>query len=110
MTTLPDLSGFIGSERVFRHALNRNILFTEGVNYLAKKVGAYWLIDEIALSRRTEGFQVWKLMVNGSQATLLVEDGDDRQIWRKKIAFTDFPEPGITLWCVNHTIMLPSEY
>jgi len=29
--------------------INRNILYTEGVQYVAENAGAHWLIDEIAL-------------------------------------------------------------
>jgi hypothetical protein len=46
------------------------VLYTEGVEYVVENVGAYWLLDEIALAQRhiipvkREDFQVWDLKVN----------------------------------------------
>ena len=76
----------------------------------------YWLLDKIALAQqyesavRAEAFQVWRLDVRGSAATLTCEDGNDCIVRTKAVPFTDFPGPGITLWCANNTILLPSEY
>ena len=58
-----DLAQFTGSENYYRHSLNRKFMHTDGVNYLAEKAGAFWLVDLIAshqLSRkvRAEPFQV----------------------------------------------------
>lgn len=116
VTKLADLHRFTGSEQWFRHPLNRKILFTEGAKYVADQAGAYWLLDEIALTQlaearvRNEAFQVWKLDVAGDRATLTCGDGNGRQVYTKEIEFTDFPAPGITLWFTGHTILLPGEY
>jgi hypothetical protein len=48
--------------------------------------------------------------VKDSAARLTCEGGNDRIVHIKAIPVTDFPEPGITLWCTNNTILLPSEY
>lgn len=59
-----DLRQFTGSEHWYRHALNRNVLYTDGAKYVADHE-AYWLLDEIALAQRYEkavaagAFQVW---------------------------------------------------
>ncbi|WP_409977684.1 DUF6876 family protein [Bradyrhizobium sp. SZCCHNS2005] len=59
--------------------------------------------DEIALAQRhecavrAEAFQVWRLEVERSAATLICEDGNDCVVHSKAIPLTDFPEPGITL-------------
>ena len=92
----------------------RKITYTEGVQYLAEKAGAYWLIDKVATLQlkkkiRAEEFQVWKLKVAGSKASLVCEDGNDNVVYREKIEFTDFPLDEITLWFENNVIMLPSE-
>jgi hypothetical protein len=112
---LKDLSHFTGSEHWYRHALNPAITFTDGAKYVADEAGAYWLLDEIALAQlipavRTQAFQVWKLAVANNSARLTCEDGNDNQVLAKNITFTDFPAPGITLWCVDRVILLPSEY
>jgi hypothetical protein len=115
--TQRDLEPFIGTENRYRHAINRLVLFTDGVKYLADRAGAYWLIDEIALiqpynrSVAAEAFQVWKLKVNEDRsANLICDDGNDRIVYVKRIAFTDFPLESVVLWFAKDTILLPSEY
>ena len=72
------LAQFTGSERFYRHALVRNVIFTEGVKYVADTAGAHWLIDEIALAQkyapklRHEDFQHWELVVSAESSAVLV--------------------------------------
>jgi hypothetical protein len=115
--TSEDLRQFTGSEHWYRHGLVRNVLFTDGAKYLADAGGAYWLLDEIALAQRYEkkvageAFQVWKLTVNPDHtATLTCGDGNNNVVYTKRIDFTDFPLPEISLWFTDNTILLPSEY
>jgi len=113
-----DLRQFTGSEHIYRHVLAPNVVYTDGVKYVAETAGAYWLIDEIAFSQmmkpiQKEEFQVWKLVKkdkNSCQAILSCEDGNDNQIYSKEIGWTDFPLDEISLWYTNNTILLPSEY
>ncbi len=111
------LAQFTGSERFFRHALVRDVIFTEGVKYVADTAGAYWLLDEIALAQRfepavrAEAFQVWDLTVGpGGSAKLTCGDGNGREVYAKRIAWTDFPAPGVRMYFCNGCIHLPSEY
>jgi hypothetical protein len=115
--TKADLAQFSGSETVFRHSLMRHIRYTEGVQFVAERAGAYWLVDDIAFGQATiaelkdEEFQVWKLTVRPDQtATLVCEDGNDRVIISKELTFTDFPLPEFALWFTDNTLLLPSEY
>lgn len=121
--TESDLRQFTGTEQWHRHGLMRNILFTDGVKFLAEKAGAFWLIDKIATLQleskiRAEDFQVWRLMVKGSSATLTCDDGDKIGVGGSKpilihseeIAFTDFPLDKIELWVEGDVILLPSEH
>ena len=115
--TTQELAQFTGSEQWYRHAVNREVLFTEGVKYVADRAGAYWLLDEIALIQShdkrvsAEAFQVWKLKVNADGSGQLVcEDDSGNVIYAKGTPSTDFPGEGITLWFVDNTILLPSEY
>jgi len=114
--TEADLMHFTGSEHWYRHALNRNVLFTDGAKYVADEGGAYWLLDTIALLQRAnqrvagEKFQVWKLAVRSDRtATLTCEDGNYNVVYTQQLEFTDFPTPEITLWFENNTIYLPNE-
>jgi hypothetical protein len=112
-----DLRQFTGTEAWYRHALNRKVLYTEGVQFVAEHGGAYWLIDEIALTQiaekkvSAEAFQVWILAVRPNHtATLVCEDGDGRFVYTKELEFTDFPLDEIKLYFTDNTILLPSEY
>ena len=112
-----DLLQFTGTESWYRHGLVRSVLFTDGAKYVADAGGAYWLIDEIALAQtfekkiKDEEFQLWRLTVKEDQTALLVcEDGNGRKLLTKRIPYTDFPLKEISLYCINNTILLPSEY
>ena len=115
--TQSDLNRFTGSEHWYRHSLNRKVLFTDGAKYVADQGGAYWLLDEIALSQRYDSkvsaveFQVWKLTVKPDRtATLVCEDGNCNVVVSRELEFTDFPLPEVTLWFADNTIYLPSEH
>jgi len=46
---LEEIDHFIGTLRWYRHALDRDILFTEGVQFLAERAGAYWLLGVMVM-------------------------------------------------------------
>jgi hypothetical protein len=100
----------------YRHAINRNVLYTDGAQHLAEHGGAYWLLDEIAIIQpynkavAAEEFQVWKLAVRPDRnATLTCDDGNGNIVFTKEIEYTDFPLDEITLYFANNVIHLPSE-
>lgn len=43
-------------------------------------------------------------------ALLTCTDGNERVVHYEEIGFTDLPLPRVRLYCVNCTIVLPSEY
>jgi hypothetical protein len=122
--TETDLRQFTGSERNIRHNMNRNLVFTEGVDYVRKNAGSYWLVDDIAIAMafdpklKGEEFVTWTLKVNESSARLTADDGNNHVLYSKKIEFTDFPLDEIKFYAVsaedfgtgNMMLMLPSEY
>jgi hypothetical protein len=115
--TRAELTQFTGTENWYRHALVRTVLYTDGVQYLAERAGAHWLIDEIALAQRyqpevaAEEFQLWRLTVHDDRRAILAcENGNGDVVLTKEIPFTDFPFDEIKLYSVSNTIMLPSEY
>ena len=114
--TKNDLRQFTGTEQWHRHGIARNVLYTNGAEYVAESGGAYWLIDEIAFAQpirpvAAEAFQVWKLKINPDRsATLTCEDGNSEIVFTKKIEFTDFPLDEIAFYFTGNVLMLPSEY
>ena len=114
---LIDLDQFCGTQIWYKHSLLKDILYTEGVHYVAERAGAYWLIDEIALAQKfepkvgAEKFQVWILYVeNDATAELICEDGNNITVFEKQIEYTDFPLPEIKFYYTDNVIMLPGEY
>ncbi len=82
---LTELHHFTGSEVWYRHPLYRKFLYTEGVQYVAKNAGAYWLIDKIyALQHKekinSEPFQFWQLRVKDNATATLTVEG-----WKQKL-------------------------
>ena len=111
-----DLDCFTGTENYYQQGFGSAMSYTDGVKYVAETGGAYWLIDEIALTNRfnenvrAQPFQVWTLTVGKGETTRLTcEDGNGNEVYAKRIGFTDFPLPEITFWCVDGVIVLPSE-
>lgn len=112
---LQDIGQFTGSENWYKHALVRSVTYTDGAKYVADEAGAHWLLDIIATNQMTpavkaEEFQVWKLVVADGKGMVVCQDGNDNDVFSQAIDFTDFPEPGITLWFTDGVILLPSEY
>jgi hypothetical protein len=93
---------------------------TDGVKTMAELCGAFWLVTAVASWQnkervRQEPFQVWKLVLSpqgdSCAAVLIGEDGNDNEIARQEIEYTDFPLPeGITLYFTDGILLLPSEY
>ena len=112
--TKAGLRRFIGTEHLYRHWFMRNVLYTDGVDYVDEH--ASWLIDEIAFAQRNlkvaaEEFQIWKLRVNADRtATLTCTDRNSRVIHRKELMFIDFPLDEISFYFADNVILLPSEY
>jgi len=110
---LPDLSGFIGSDEIYRHSTGN--LYTQGIDYVAKTCGAFWLIDIVFFAQahpkvRAEEFQIWTLTVTGSSAVITCK-GDTHWpvVYRQQINLTDFPEGEFRMFFENKTLCLPSE-
>jgi hypothetical protein len=99
---------------------NKDFKLTDGAKAMAEACDAYWLVTAIFSWQtrdkvRKEVFQVWKLKFNdkekGDDAVLICEDGNNHEIIRQEISYTDFPlSEGIKLYLDNGVLMLPSEY
>ncbi len=108
------LAHFYGTENYYRHALS-GLRYTDGIQYLAEKAGAHWLLDAIFSYRRKEPFQVWKLEVTEGKsrrtALLTMREDTNRPIKvKQKIEFTDFPLDEIEVWLIDGVLILKSEY
>ncbi len=126
MTAL-DLSGFTGTSQYVRWSPLFKDVLTEGTHHVAEEFGAYWLFDLIAshlmgikAKGEGEGFVTANLTVlrrdGVHKATVVMTDGNDNQLAKQDIDYTDFPAGEIRFFAVfDHTlngyvIMLPTEY
>ena len=111
--TKEELNQFTGSQQWFRHFSGR-LVYTEGVQYIAEKAGAYWLIDLIASYQpiQTEEFQFWTLRKEGELFVAVCTDGNDNELVKQVIEYTDFPQEFMpfNLYLCHETLHLPSEY
>ena len=120
-----ELAHFTGTESYtnLRYPwLRKRFLLTDGTKHLAEKAKAYWLMDAIASHQTNkqvvaEEFQFWMLTVNDKQAAVLTcTDGNNKELVRQEISYTDFPLNSISLYaaldeCLGGlVVMLTSEY
>lgn len=119
------------------HAISpifRNIVMTDGVNYLCREAHCYWLAEAIASHQPTamkhqalKRAQFWDLSLapatkrakNSSTRAMILtcSSGSKRAkpVITQKIKSTDFPLDTIRLYCMpngdgRQVILLPSEY
>lgn len=111
------MAQFTGSDTFYRYGLAGDVLFTEGVKYVADTAEAYWLLDLICIANvyepkvRAEEFQLWTLAVqDNTTGVVSCDDGNGRIVYKQTLTFTHFPAPGIKLYFCNGTILLPNEY
>lgn len=115
-----DLAQFSGTALCHRwNKLFYKIVLSDGAKYLAEQAGAYWLMDAIASYQheakfRGEDFQVWELIVHGSNAILVAGDGNGNKLVSQRIPYTDFPLHTVKLYLERSenlaVIMLPGEH
>lgn len=119
------LPHFTGTEQWYKfNMLFRNMLLTDGTQFLAEKAGAYWLMELIGSHQtnpkvRREMFQNWTLKLNDKGGCRITcDDGNGNVLCRQDVPYTDFPMD-IKLYCIwsvdevnkpYAVILLPSEY
>lgn len=127
--TQRELRQFSGDLERFRHPINRSVIYTPGVRYVAEKADAYWLIDAIAshlgsteylhatvTDDRLCYFMVWTLEVTEDHSAILSAraDSPDAPWVSQNIEFTDFPLDNIEVFAATDgrhwTLYLPSEH
>lgn len=108
------LQHFIGTETWWRHPINRNLLYTDGVKFFASNAGAYWFLDivatELAPQQGQHPFMHITLRVKDEKANITVDNGDCLILFEKKIGYTDCPEGDWEFYLTDNVLLLPSEY
>ena len=112
--TQDDLTQFSGTENHYRHLCG--LLYSDGAKYFAECAGggAYWFLDIVATEylplQRREEFMVVKLIVTGTKAKIVVDDGNGNVLKTKDIDFTDCPAGEWKFYLSGGVLFLPSEY
>ena len=113
MTLQTDLQKFTGTLAYHKLTLFP-VLATDGVLYLAKKGGAFWLVDDISAiytkKKNKYPFMVIKAISQDNKATVKYTDGNYKKIFTQEYNYTDLPEGEYKLYLVDGVLMLPSEY
>jgi len=110
-----ELSQFIGTTQYYRPSMCSSMRITDGVKYFIDQAGAYWFTDIVAteIVPLIDDFMTVQLVALDSKATIIAEDGDEEQIFLKKISYTDCPDGEYKFFMQKGdfvVMMLPSEY
>lgn len=92
-----------GSDKRYRHQLNRRVIFTEGMKEVAEKASSFWLIDDIVILAAPTFAKAWQagevgigvvtLVVANSEARMTLSLSDDKEpTLLQELPYTDFPE------------------
>lgn len=116
MTNSNDLIDvFNGGNEYFSHWM-KPFIFTNGVKALAEALQCYWLLDVIISYQgdtkvNSQPFQVWNLSrVRGNEFMVSPEDGNNKQLLKQSIPFSDFPNDTVRIWLIDNCLLLPAEY
>lgn len=109
-----ELSCYTGTENYYRHALRKDFLYTDGVQYFAEQASCYWFIDTLAIEvfslQKISSFLVAELDVTGNTAQIRVTDGNENLLWHRKVQWTDAPQGLWRCFLCDDICLLPSEY
>lgn len=108
------LSFFTGTVNWYRHSIQRDVMFTDGVKFFAEAACAWWFVDdsiiEYAPLMRQHGFLTITLNVSDTKAKITVDDGNDNVLATREIPFTDCPVGQYRFYFTDNVLLLPSEY
>ena len=124
-----DLKQFTGDIERYHHWFNRRVIYTPGVQYLAERAQAYWLLDAIVsyfgsnkmtraslCDMRLDDMQFWRLDVRDDRSAVLSAraDSGEEPFILQSIEHTEFPLDYVDIWAAYDgelwTLYLPSEH
>ena len=107
-----DLRQFTGTAQYWKSGLPWHpFLYTDGVQYLAAKGEAYWLLDLIGSWQAQPQvkddpilgeMQFWTLTVNENRSAVAICERDSGDVAAKQVlGYTDFPLPKVRLYLAH---------
>lgn len=107
-----EFANYTGTEEYFKHLFG--LKYTDGVQAVAEKYKAYWLVDAVASYQskmKKEPFQLWVMTTDNNKGILTMKTDSDQPVMvSQEIPFTDFPSGELKLYLCDGVLMLPSEY
>ena len=115
---------FCGTEKYYFHPLNRKVNYTDGFKWFLQSAECYWLLDILITEfygvasewTAKEGDEFFAITVESkdSKATIKAKsynyEGQEVDMFKKNIDFTDLPEGEWKFYYSYGVILLPSEY
>jgi tricorn protease-like protein len=96
--TPQDLEHFTGTTRYYR--MGKRYFVTDGTNHLARKAGCFWIMDPVESNLVEIGITNWfivvRINVEDHKAMIRYLDGNDRELVRQAIPYTDLPLADLT--------------
>lgn len=110
-----ELAQFTGTTVWRRNPLYGGMLYTDGIAYMAKRAGAYWLLDCIGIrvfhEVKHSAPYIIRFTSNEGKGTLSVREMDSKEpCLVYPIDYTDFPQGSIEMYLMDGVLLLPSEY
>ena len=110
LNTLPY---FTCTEQYWR--VTPSLKMTDGAKFIRDACEAYWLIGDIDIYSKAikdQYFQTWELKrVDQTDAfNLIATDGNENEIYKVKVPYSDFPLDSIKFFLIDGILLLPSEY
>lgn len=112
-----ELRQYTGTEQWYRHGLNKQMLYTDGVEFFAENAGehgAYWLLDIVATEYwpllKKEPFLTIFVTVQNNAAKIEVTNGNERILKTRELEYTDLQEGVWKFYLTDNVLLLPSEY
>lgn len=109
-----DLRQFTGTTQYYIQPLYRWMKYTDGVHHFVEKAGAYWFLNIVGTElhdlAKKEEFMTVDLIVRDDNAEILVTDGNDTVLWKRKPIYTDCPTGTYRFFLQHNVFMLNWEY
>ena len=105
------LEQFTGTEHYYQYTFGTKL--TDGVMYMATEAKCFWFLDVIVSWQpelKGQEFQIWKLKKCGEAWLVTCDDGNDNELARQVVEYSDFNYDSAEVWFINEVMLLSSEY
>ncbi|MFK7102278.1 hypothetical protein V3471_15010 [Flavobacterium oreochromis] len=124
LVTNDAFKGCNGSDLIYKNEY-LSFTYSSAVREIVVDKKCFWILDFINSYQKSffnEGFQSWTLKrvldlndkgevsVRSDSFIIFCDNGNDVELCKKVIHFSDYPDDELKLWVVNNVLILPEEY